>query len=81
MTVPPAAVLEKVVQQPVRVSLKDGRELWGKLMGIDEHLNLVLDDTVEKGAEVERRLGRVVLRGSAIVDLYSEAPGASARPG
>jgi small nuclear ribonucleoprotein len=80
MPVPPASVLEKVVQQPVRIRLKDGRDVSGKLMGIDEHLNLVLDDTEETNEDVKRRLGRIVLRGSAIVELRSEGVGGTARP-
>ena len=74
MPIPPSAVLEKVVSHAVLVQLKDGRRLHGKLMGIDEHLNLVLDDTEETGAEVRRKLGRIVLRGSSIIDLQSDVP-------
>ena len=81
MTVPPTAVLEKAVQQTVRVQLKDGRSLKGKLIGIDEHLNLVLDETEESGPEVTRRLGRIVLRGSSIVELSAEGPRTAGRPG
>lgn len=80
MTGTPASALEKVLQHPVRILLKDGRELKGRLMGIDEHLNLVLDETEESGPEVQRRLGRIVLRGSSIVELRSEGP-AAGRPG
>jgi small nuclear ribonucleoprotein len=69
-------MLERLVQQRVTLRLKDGRELTGRLMGADEHLNVVLDDVQETTAEIERRLGRVVLRGSNIVSL--NAPSASA---
>lgn len=70
----PMAFLEKALQQPARLLLKDGRRLAGRLSGYDEHLNLVLDDTEETGSEVERRLGRVVVRGSQIVSVTSGVP-------
>ena len=69
MAAPPAQMLDRLVQQRVILVLKDGRELTGRLIGADEHLNMVLDDVQEKMADVERRLGRVVLRGSNIVSL------------
>jgi small nuclear ribonucleoprotein len=71
----PIAVLERLVDQRVVLRLKDGRELEGKLLGLDEHINLALDDGTEKAAEVSRHLGRVVVRGSNVVSLY--APGGS----
>ena len=43
--------------------------MTGKLVGVDEHMNLVLDDAEEQTAEVTRHLGRVVLRGSNVVTL------------
>lgn len=75
MAAPPAQMLDRLAQQRVTLRLKDGRELTGRLIGADEHLNLVLDDVQEKTTELERRLGRVVLRGSNIVSL--NAPDAS----
>ncbi len=67
----PGQLLERVVQQRVTLLLKDSRQLSGKLVGIDEHLNLVLDDTDETTAELSRHLGRVVLRGSNVVTLHA----------
>ncbi|HEY6238620.1 MAG TPA: LSM domain-containing protein [Thermoplasmata archaeon] len=69
MAAPPAQMLDRLLQQRVTLRLKDGREMTGRLMGADEHLNLVLDDVQEKTPEIDRRLGRVVLRGSNIVSL------------
>jgi len=71
----PLTVLERLVDQRVLLRLKDGRELEGKLLGVDEHLNLALDDGSEKAAEVSRHLGRVVVRGSNVMTLL--APSAS----
>ena len=65
----PSHLLERVLQQRVTLLLKDSRELRGRLLGVDEHMNLVLDDTEETTSEVTRHLGRVVLRGSNVVSL------------
>lgn len=73
MSNPPTSVLDRLVQQRVVLQLKDGRQLSGRLVGSDEHLNLVLEETEERAAEVTRRLGRVVLRGSNIVSLNAPA--------
>ena len=67
----PTHLLERVLQQRVTLVLKDTRQLTGKLLGLDEHMNLVLDDADESTAEVTRHLGRVVLRGSNVVTLHA----------
>lgn len=67
----PIPILERLVDAKVTLLLKDTRQLSGRLMGLDEHLNLVLDDASETTAEVSRRLGRVVLRGSNVVTLHA----------
>ena len=73
----PTQLLERVLQQRVTLRLKDGRSMTGRLLGVDDHMNLVLDETEEATAEVSRRLGRVVLRGSNVVSLNAPAgPGA-----
>ncbi|MGI0132459.1 MAG: LSM domain-containing protein [Thermoplasmata archaeon] len=73
----PTQILERVLQQRVALLLKDGRALSGRLLGIDEHMNLVLDETEETTAKLTRRLGRVVLRGSNVVSLNAPSgPGA-----
>jgi len=69
MSAPPAQLLERVLQQQVTLVLKDHREMIGRLVGCDEHLNLVLDDAQEKTADLTRRLGRIVLRGSNVISL------------
>lgn len=71
----PVQLLERLVDAQVTLLLKDTRQLSGRLLGIDEHMNLVLDDASETTAEVSRRLGRVVLRGSNVVSLHApDAP-------
>ncbi len=67
----PAALLESSLDKRISLLLKDGRSLEGKLTGFDEYMNMVLDDTMETGAEGsdDRRLGKVVLRGSNVVSI------------
>jgi small nuclear ribonucleoprotein len=67
----PTHLLERVVQQRVTLTLKDSRQLTGKLLGVDEHMNLVLDDADETTSELTRHLGKVVLRGSNVVSLHA----------
>jgi len=79
MAAAPTHLLERVLQQRVTLLLKDSRQLTGKLLGLDEHMNLVLDDAEETTADVTRHLGRVVLRGSNVVTLYAPQ-GAAGKP-
>jgi small nuclear ribonucleoprotein (snRNP)-like protein len=75
----PVRLLERVLQQRVTLMLKDGRELSGRLLGVDEHMNLVLDDADETGPETRRRLGRLILRGSNVITLHAPQ-GPAAKP-
>jgi small nuclear ribonucleoprotein (snRNP)-like protein len=75
----PTHLVERLVSQRVTLFLKDTRQLTGKLLGVDEHMNLVLDDADETTPEVSRHLGRVVLRGSNVVTLHSPQ-GAASKP-
>lgn len=65
----PLHVMEKSVLRTVTILLKDGRTLVGKLIGYDEYMNMVLEDTEETKDENVRRLGTVVLRGNNIVSI------------
>lgn len=76
----PAHVVERLLQLRVTLELKDTRTLTGKLVGVDEHMNLVLEDAEEQTSEVTRRLGRVVLRGSNVVTLNAPQGAAGKSP-
>ena len=65
----PTALLEKNIDKRVSLLLKDGRILEGKLTGFDEYMNMVLEETTERTADEERRLGTVVLRGNNVVSI------------
>jgi small nuclear ribonucleoprotein (snRNP)-like protein len=73
----PLVVVERLVDQRVVLRLKDDREIEGKLLGADDHLNVVLDDATERSADVSRHLGQVVVRGSNVVALSAPS---GARP-
>ena len=74
MAAPPTHLLDRMLQQRVSIVLKDGRTLLGRLVGADEHLNLVIDDTQESVEGTTRRLGRIVLRGSSVISLHTPTP-------
>lgn len=65
----PTYLLERWIGRGVVLQLKDARQIRGKLLGVDEHMNLVLDEAHETTAESTRTLGRVVVRGSNVVSL------------
>jgi small nuclear ribonucleoprotein (snRNP)-like protein len=67
----PTSLVERLLGQRVTLTLKDARQMAGTLLGVDEHLNLVLDNADETTVEVSRHLGRVVLRGSNVVTLHA----------
>lgn len=65
----PLDLLEKALNSRLSLVLKDGRVMEGKLVGYDQYMNVVLEDTQEKTPDRERRLGTVVLRGNNLVSL------------
>lgn len=68
----PTQFLERTLPRRATLALKDGRTLVGRLVGLDEQLNLVVDETEERGVETHRRLGRVVVRGSSLVSVITD---------
>jgi small nuclear ribonucleoprotein B and B' len=70
----------------MRVTVTDGRQIVGRFMAFDRHMNLVLGDAEEfrklppkKGIpederEQRRVLGLVILRGDEVIDLTIEGP-------
>ncbi|MCK4454807.1 MAG: RNA-binding protein [Thermoplasmata archaeon] len=65
----PVKVLENALNREILLVLKDSRVLEGKLVGFDEYMNLVLEDTEETKEEQVRRIGTVVLRGNNVVTI------------
>ena len=48
--------------------------LRGKLMGFDQHMNLILDSSEEFGEESNKTLGTIVVRGDNVI-MISPPPG------
>jgi len=69
----PMDLLETSINREVSIRLKDGRLLMGKLSGYDAYLNIVLEDAKEErekdNEKMEKRLGRVMVRGNNIVSI------------
>ncbi len=64
----PLDSLNEAKGKTVLVELKGGTQFVGILKAFDIHINIVLDDAQEtRGGEVERKLGRVFIRGDTII--------------
>ena len=62
-------MLEKSMNKKVILLLKDSRLLAGTLVGFDDYLNMVLEDTEETNGDNVKRLGTVILRGNNVVSI------------
>ena len=67
----PMKMLEENLNKKVTLLLKDNRMLEGTLSGYDEYMNMTLDSAEENG-EVQRKLGKVVIRGSNVVRITTK---------
>jgi small nuclear ribonucleoprotein (snRNP)-like protein len=67
----PVKKVFSLVDSKVVVEIKDdGRKLQGRLMAVDEHLNIHMDETIEyTGEQRGRTLGTVVIRGNNILTI------------
>ena len=76
----PLDVLERSINKKMALQLKDGRTVEGKLVGFDQYMNLVLEESEERQTFSKpnspeppsvqtRRLGTVILRGNNVVTI------------
>lgn len=65
----PLDLLEKALNTKMLLTLKDGRTMEGVLVGFDQYMNVVLEETQETTSQGTRRLGTVVLRGNNLIAL------------
>lgn len=66
----PLKLLESALNRKVSLLLKDNRMLIGKLVGYDDFMNMVLEETeeiVDGGAT--KRINTVILRGNNVVSI------------
>ncbi len=70
--VKPTGFLNEHLNENMELLLKDGSVIKGRLIGYDDHMNLVLEDTEEEKEDKHRRLGTIILRGNNVVTLNPE---------
>jgi small nuclear ribonucleoprotein (snRNP)-like protein len=67
----PVKKVNSLVDTRINVEIKDeSKKFQGRLIAVDEYLNLHLEETTEmSGDERERNLGTVILRGNNILTI------------
>jgi len=61
-------VLDESINKVVLVKLKGGKTIRGSLLGFDQHMNLLLDQSEEIPSEGDSKsLGQIVIRGDNVV--------------
>jgi small nuclear ribonucleoprotein len=65
----PTKVLENSMNKNISLLLKDSRILEGKLVGFDDYMNMVLENTEETYNGEVRRLGTIIIRGNNVVSI------------
>ena len=66
----PLELLSKSLEQQVEIKLKGNRELRGKLVGFDNHMNLILENAEEIMNSDEttlKKLGTIIVRGDNVI--------------
>lgn len=61
-------VLDESIDKVVLIKLKGGKTIRGNLLGFDNHMNLLLDQSEEIPSEGEsKNLGTIIVRGDNVV--------------
>jgi len=68
----PLDFLNETRSKRIIVELKNTRQYTGKLVAFDIHINIVLEDAEEHiDGNLQRKLGRVFIRGDTIILISS----------
>lgn len=68
----PIKVIEEFMNKRISMLMKDSRILEGVLIGYDEYMNLIINDTEERMNDTVRKLGIVIVRGNNILRIASK---------
>ncbi|MGC8565431.1 MAG: LSM domain-containing protein [Thermoplasmata archaeon] len=68
----PIKVIDEFMNKRISMLMKDSRILEGVLIGYDEYMNLIINDTEERMNESVRKLGVVIVRGNNILRIASK---------
>jgi len=61
-------ILEESINKTVLIKLKGSKTIRGNLLGFDQHMNLLLDQTEEIPSEGDsKELGTIVVRGDNVI--------------
>jgi len=61
-------ILDESINKTVLIKLKGSKTIRGNLLGFDQHMNLLLDQTEEIPSEGDsKELGTIVVRGDNVV--------------
>ena len=64
-------VLDESINKIVLIKLKGNKTIRGNLLGFDQHMNLLLDQSEEIPSEGDAKsLGSIVVRGDNVVMIY-----------
>lgn len=69
MQLSPKEHLEKTINQFITLYLRKKKKYFGKLLGIDEHFNILLEDAYELNENVRIEIGTALINGGTITAI------------
>ena len=61
-------LINKSIGQQALIRLKNGKDIRGKVVSFDAHMNIVIEDAEElEGGNLSAKLGTILLRGGNIL--------------
>ena len=64
-------VLDESINKMVLIKLKGNKTIRGNLLGFDQHMNLLLDQSEEVPSEGDSKsVGSIVVRGDNVIMIY-----------